>query len=868
MHWLHLLHQKTYMRKLTLLMPALFFGTIAMAQNGKDSTNRAKTDSIVNEIKDDITETIPTVTIDDEGDGGGQGIASILTAGRDPFYSAASFNFNAVRFRIRGYDNDLNATFMNGIPMDNLDNGWTPFGLWGGLNDVMRNRDLSIALRANTFAFGDIGSSTYIDSRASRQRAQTQFGYAISNRNYRHRFNFYHGTGVSKKGWAFTFAGSRRWADEGYVPGTYYDGWSYFAAADKRLNNKHLLSLVVFGAPTENGRQTASVQEAMDLAGTNYYNPAWGWQDGKKRNANTAKSHQPYIILNHEFRLNNNTTWTTAGGYSFGERATTALDWYNSADPRPDYYRYLPSYDLDPAMREQLSNTIAANPDLLQINWDRLYESNRTNGNNVIAGQPVAGSRSRYVIQDRAIYTKRLNLNSVFNTRFGNHVDFTAGASYQWQKNNYFNRVNDLLGGDFYVDLNQFGERDFPSNPSAGQNDLNNPNRILGKGDKYGHNYDINVTKVAGWAQGVFKFNKVDLFAALELSQTNFWRVGHVRNGLYPNNSFGKSSVNDFFNYALKGGITYKIDGRNYIYANGAYMTRAPYFDNVYLAPRTRDLVQNNVESEKIQTLEGGYVLNSPNLKARVTGYYTRFDNQMNVMTFYHDEVRNFVNYALGNIDKVHYGTEIGVEAKILPSFSISAAAAIGRYYYDSRQTAQVTVDNNSSQLDVSQASQTIYSQNFRVPSTPQEAYSLSLNYRSPNYWFVSLTGSYMKEMWLDFNPIRRTRAAVDGLDMNKEEDVAKMHEILDQTQLDDQFTVDLFAGYSWKAPRKLGLGSNTFVVLNAGVNNLLNNKNIVSGGFEQLRFDFENRNTNKFPPKLYYSYGLNYFVSATFRFQ
>jgi hypothetical protein len=857
------------MRKLTLLMPALFFGTIAMAQNSpaKD-TSRTKTDSIVNEIKDDINETIPTVTIDDEGDGGGQGVASILTAGRDPFYNAASFNFNAVRFRIRGYDNDLNATFMNGIPMDNLDNGFTPFGLWGGLNDVMRNRDLSITLRANTFAFGDIGSSTYIDSRASRQRAQTQFGYALSNRNYRHRFNFYHGTGVSKKGWAFTFAGSRRWADEGYVPGTYYDGWSYFAAVDKRFNSKHLLSLVVFGAPTENGRQTASVQEAMDLAGTNYYNPAWGWQGGKKRNANVAKSHQPYIILNHEFRLNNNTTWTTAGGYSFGERATTALDWYNSADPRPDYYRYLPSYDLDPAMQQQMKNTFMANPDLLQINWDRLYESNRTNSNNVIAGQVVPGTRSRYIIQDRAIYTSRLNLNSVFNTRFGNHVDFTAGASYQWQKNNYFNRVNDLLGGDYYVDLNQFGERDFPSNANAGQNDLNNPNRILAKGDKYGHNYDINITKLAGWAQGVFKFNKIDLFAAVELSQTNFWRVGHVKNGLYPDNSFGKSTVNDFLNYALKGGITYKIDGRNYIYANAAYLTRAPYFDNVYLAPRTRDLVQNNVESEKIQTLEGGYVLNAPSLKARVTGYYTRFDNQMNVMTFYHDEVRNFVNYALGNIDKVHYGTEIGVEAKVTTSFSIGAAAAIGRYYYDSRQTAQVSVDNNSSQLDVSQASQTIFSQNFRVPSTPQEAYSLSLNYRSPNFWFVSLTGSYMREMWLDFNPIRRTRAAVDGLDMDKEEDVAKMHDILDQTQLDDQFTVDFFGGYSWKVPRKYGVGSNTFVVFNAGVNNLLNNKNIVSGGFEQLRFDFENRNTNKFPPKLYYSYGLNYFVSATFRFQ
>ncbi|MCE3282965.1 MAG: TonB-dependent receptor, partial [Chitinophagaceae bacterium] len=720
----------------------------------------------------------------------------------------------------------------------------------------------------NTFAFGDIGSSTNIDSRAGRQRKQTSFGYALSNRNYTHRFNFYHGTGVSKKGWAFAFAGSRRWADEGYVPGTYYDGWSYFAAADKRLSSRHLLSLVVFGAPTENGRQTGSVQEAMDLSGSNYYNPAWGWQSGKKRNANIAKSHQPYIILNHEYRINNNTTLTTAAGYSFGERATTALDWYNAADPRPDYYRYLPSYDLDPAWQSQIRNEIIANPDLLQVNWDRLYESNRSNNDSVVAGQVVAGKRSHYILQDRAIYTDRVNFNSIFNTRIGKNVDFTAGASYQWQRNNYFNRVNDLLGGDYYVDLNQFGERDFPSNPGAAQNDLNNPNRIVREGDKYGHNYDINITKAATWAQGILKLDNIDLFLAAELSHTSFWRVGKVKNGLFPDNSFGKADPNNFLNYAVKAGITYKIDGRNYVYLNGAMLTRAPYFDNVYIAPRTRDFVQDNVTSEKIQTIEGGYVLNSPNVKARVTGYYTRFDDQMNVMTFYHDEVRNFVNYALSNIDKVHYGTEIGLETKLTTTWSLSAAAALGRYFFDSRQDAIVTVDNNSTQLDVSQARQTIYSQNYRVPSTPQEAYSLGVNYRSPDFWFVSLTGSYMDEMWLDYNPIRRSRAAVDGLDLTKEGDVALYHSILDQRQLDAQFTLDFFGGYSWKVPSKMGMGRSTFLVLNAGVNNLLNNKNIVSGGFEQLRFDFAGRNVDKFPPKLYYSYGLNYFVSLTLRLQ
>ena len=181
--------------------------------------------------------------------------------------------------------------------MDNLDNGYTPFGLWSGLNDVFRNRDVTIGVRYNTFAFGDIGSTTNIDVRASKQKPQTIFGYAYSNRSYTHHLSFTHSTGLNKKGWAFTFSGSRRYADEGYVAGTYYNGWSWFAAIDKKFGQKQIVSLIAFAAPTESARQGAATTEMISLAGSHYYNPYWGYQNGKKRNANISKSNQPVIIL-------------------------------------------------------------------------------------------------------------------------------------------------------------------------------------------------------------------------------------------------------------------------------------------------------------------------------------------------------------------------------------------------------------------------------------------------------------------------------------------------------------------------------------------------------------------------------------------
>jgi hypothetical protein len=818
------------------------------------------------EIKDNLLDNLPVITLDEDelNKDAGNNIASMLTAGRDPFYAATAFNFSQVRYRFRGYDADASTVLINGVPMKNPDNGYTPWSAWSGLNDMMRNRDMSIGLRANPYAFGLTGTTTFIDARASRQRRQTNIGYALSNRNYTHRFNASYASGMNAKGWAYALAGSVRRAAEGYVPGTGYQGYSYFIAADKQLGTKQLLSVVLLGAPVENARQGAATEEMQLLANDHYYNPYWGYQNGKKRNASVSRSHQPYLLLTHEYTIRNNTVLTTALGYSTGNRSTTGLDWYNAPDPRPDYYRYLPSYTTDETQRKALEARMAADEQLRQINWQRLYDVNRASNETVkdangIAGNDVTGLRSHYILEERVQQTRKLSFSSTLHATLKQQVDISAGLCYQQQSSHYYKKVNDLLGGDFYVNLNQFAERDFPSDPIASQNDADTPNRILKPGDRFGYNYTITVRETSGWLQAVFRQRKFDLFAATSFSGTAYWRTGHVRNGLFPTHSLGKSTVNTFSNYGVKAGINYKLSGRQYIYLNGAYMTRAPFFENVYISPRTRDTRQDKPVNEIWQSAEVGYVMNAPACKLRVSGYYTSITHGMNVLSFYHDDYRNFVNYALSDIDRLYYGAEAGIDAKILPNVSLNLAASFGRYYYNSRQHASVTLDNSTALL----SSETVYVQNYRIAGTPQQVYTAGITYRSPDEWFISLTGNYYDGLWLDFNPIRRTFAATEGLDYKG----SQWHEVVDQLALQGQYTLDCFAGYSWRFARHKVKKQPVYLVLNAGVNNLMNNRNIISGGYEQLRFDFADKNTHKFPPKLFYAYGLNYFISAGFRF-
>lgn len=834
--------------------------SVAYAQTEADSTKLVPVDEL---LENQLTfDEAPVISLDDNDIS--QGISSQLTAGRDPFFSAATFNWGAARFKIRGYDNDNFITYMNGVPMDVLDNGGSSFFLWSGLNDVLRSRENSIGLRPTTYSFGEIGGQFNIDSRASKQWKQLRVSYASTNRNYRNRLMATYNTGLTKSGWAFSLSGSRRWAHEGYVPGTSYDGWSYFASAEKVFNKRHSLALTTFGAPTRSGASAGTIKELQELAGTPYYNPYWGYQGGEKRNSRINQSHQPTFILTHEYSPNNKLNILSAASYTTGIRKQSALDWYNVSDPRPEYYRNLPSYLLDEAYREELIRRIQDDPSLIQVNWDRMYNVNRNNIETIknvdgIAGNDVIGKRSRYIVEQRVTKVQRANLNTIVNATLTENLSFSGGVSYQYLKNRLYKEVGDLLGGDFYVNLNQFAERDYPGS-DANQNDLNRPNQILKEGDKYGYDYDMIFHKTSAWGQLQGNWKKIDAFLSAELSYTTYHRDGHYRNGLFRDNSYGKSEKQNFLNYGVKGGATYKFNGRNYMYANGSYMTRAPYFRDIFVSPRTRNSVIDDPQSEKIAAVESGYVFNSPRFKARLSGYFTKFNDQTQTMTFYHDDFRNNVNYTLTNIDKIHFGGELGIEAKIYKGFSASLAATMGRYFYTSRQKATVTVDNSS---EILSSDEIIFSEYFKVGGTPQTAATLGFSYNSRKYWFVNLYVNYFDDMWLDFNPIRRTWTAVEEVPNPSD----NYDLIIKQERLKRQFTLDVFGGYSWKLDKTFkGMKKAHYLYLNVGVNNITNNKNLVTGGYEQLRYDFENANVNKFPSRYFYAYGVNYFVNVTYK--
>lgn len=808
---------------------------------------------------------IPTITLSDddlEQESNNQNISGILSASQDVFVSAAAFTFGPMRFRIRGYDAENTMVFLNGMPFNELESGRVFWSIWGGLNDVTRNRDTDVGMAPMGYTIGGIGGGTAIDTRASTQRTQKRFSYSMSNRSYRQRLMATYSTGWLEGDWAISLSGSRRWAEEGYVAGTFYDAWSYFASVDKKFNEQHMLNLTAFGAPVKRGRSTSTVQEMYDLAGTNYYNPFWGYQNGKKRNARVVDAHQPVIMLRHDWNISESALLTTTAGVQLGYYGSGAIDWFDAPDPRPDFYRYLPSFlqSENSEAAEIQAATLANSEGARQLNWDDFYYVNRNSQlsekySNLIEGQNYSGNWSQYILENRHYDSHKFNFNSNYQHVMSDQFTLSGGLLYQMQTVKNYKVVEDLLGGDFYVNIDRFAVRDSIGNPDAQQNNLDNPSEILGEGDTFGYNYDSNIRRGEIWAQGAWSLRSVDFSLSGQLSQTTFWRTGYYRNGRFPDNSLGDSEKQNFTNFGLKGGVTYKLSGRHYLYANGMYKTRAPFFRNAYVSPRTRDQVVPNLKSETIYSGEAGYYLRSPGLKGRATVYYTQFRDQVRIIRFYNDFDRAFGNLIMSGVDRLHVGTELALEAKLSAEFSVSAVAALGRYTYNSRASGALYQDNGDD--IVGQAPEfTIYNKNFYVPGMPQSAYTLGLNYNSPNYWFAKLSFNYFDDIWIDYSPIRRTTDAVAGVDPESE----LYREIIEQERADPGFTVDFFGGKSFKF-------GDYYLYLNLGVNNLLNNQSIITGGFEQLRFDVRERNVDAYPPRYFYSYGTNFFANVSLRF-
>ena len=871
----------------------------------------------------------------DMDDSGFEDTPSILFGSNDPYTNIASFGFSNIRFKNRGYTSESQDVYLSGVRLNDAITGYSPFSLWSGLNEATRSKEVTVGTETSTYGFGGYNGVTNINAMPSSVRPGWRFSALTNSALYRLRLMATYASGELDNGWSYAVNVSARIGGNDWVKGVYYRNFAYYAGVEKKFNDVHKLGLVTFAAPGQRGAQNASTQEVYDLMGDNMYNSNWGYQNGKVRNARVRKTFEPVTILKYTMTPDDESEVTATLVWRTGKNGYTAMDWYDAADPRPDYYRNLPSYywmedpDYDRGNFEKYAWAkdawINDVPEYTHLNWDRLYNVNYNNFD------AEGLRRSKYVIEERRVDQNDLNANISFKTYVSKVLTLTGGMTFRWNRTEYYKRLDDLLGGEYYVNLDQFAERDFASTPALVQNDLDyfmkyGEAQVLKVGDKYGYDYFANVFSENLWLNSAFDFGNFKMNLALNGGMTTFWREGMVRKGLFPGldalgneyvmdgkvltsyemvngkkkaiTSKGKSAAPEFFTYAAKLGLQYHFVGGHRIYANAGYFNDAPTFSQSFISPRTRNSLIPDLKTMKTVSTDLNYQYSNNGYNVRVTGFYTKIMDQTDMMSFYDDSQNSFTNFAMSGINQRHMGLELGFKVPLpVQGLSVEGALSWGEYIYTSTPRMTQTIDNSAEVVASNQmvpfwashpvfkkdaAGQYVYAaqdldangvpfadavpevekyQKHYVPSTPQLATNLGLNYRTNSYWFFEIDAQYFANSYLDMNPLYRTDMACAGPD--KIMTPVEVEYMAAQEKFDPVFLLNASIGKSWYIDRKYNFG------FSMNIQNITNNRGVKTGGYEQTRL-IDSKSMERyyrFDPKYFYMQGINYMLNLYFRF-
>tara|TARA_E500000178_G_C17034713_1_gene762692 strand:+ start:255 stop:2816 length:2562 start_codon:yes stop_codon:yes gene_type:complete len=790
-------------------------------------------------------------------------ISGLLNSSMDVFYRTAAYEFSSSFFKVRGLDSDNAFVHINGIKMNKLYNGRPQWSNWGGLNDVLRNQELSNGSIPLKYNFGGILGSNNINIRASEYGEGGRITYSSSNRSYSNRLMATYNSGMLEKGWAYSLSIGRRWGNEGYQDASFYDSNSAFLSVQKIFNSKHSLNLAAIYAPNRRGKVSPNTQEVYDLKGIKY-NEYWGYQDGEKRNSRVKRVVEPIILLNHDWSIDENSSLETSIGYQFGEMGNSRLDYAGGGNPSPAYYQDLPSYFLADTNGPDYEGAYIAQENFVndgQINWNRIYDANITNN--------LSNLNAAYVLYEDRVDDTQLTINSAYNREINENIKITSSVNYRNLVSDNFAEISDMLGGYSYSNIDSFDNLDY---------NLLSPNSIVSDGDKFKYHYKMNAEELSLFSMINFSYNKLEFYLAGDLTNTTYQRDGIFENEANAGNSSGKGEEIKFGGYGVKAGITYKFSGKHILDFNSSYLQKAPSIRNTFTNSRVNHnvvgsdvngLINNSpITEEKVMSFDANYIFRTPIFTGRLTGFYSEVKDANEISFYYADGLvgfeddSEFIQEILQGIDKKYLGVEFGVEAQIIPTVKLKGAASIGQYTYDNNPYLYLGADNNTVAVGPSNL------ENYKIAGGPQRAYSFGFEYRDPDYWFIGVTSNFFTNTYVDVSPLTRTQnfyLAQDGLPFN-DYDIDIARDLLRQEKFDDYMVVNMIGGKSWKI-------DDYFVGFFASINNILDQK-YRTGGFEQGRnanYQQLLQDTNKpkrvFGPKYWYGRGTNYFLNLYFRF-
>ena len=782
---------------------------------------------------------------------------TIVNSNSNIYANEVGYLWSPVRFRYRAFNQKYNDVYINGALMNDAESGQFRYSQVGGLNNQTRSGEYSLPFEANNFSMPSMGGANNYNFRPSAMPIGNKAALSVANRNYTLRGMYSYSSGLNDKGWAVAAALTYRWADRGYVEGTFYNSLSYFLGIEKVTGN-HSISFVTWGNPTERASQGASTDEMYWIANDRYYNPYWGYQNGKKRNSRVINDFAPTALLTWDWKINDDMKLTTSLTGKYSMYKSTKLNYNNSDNPQPDYWKVLPSSyfnvwnEDDNSYRTESAwdawnnayNWLSLSKVNRQIDFDRLYAAN------VSASQQ--GADAMYYIQAKHNNQLDFKLSSTLDMKLDDRQKLVMGMNLGTTKGMHYQTMDDMLGATQFHNINYYALGKYDINSEQVQYDLNNPNAKVGDGDRFGYDYNILVDRADFWTTYSATLSRMHAFVSARVGGTQMQRDGKMRNGLAKDNSYGKSGTARFLDGGGKIGLSFNLGMGNIIQLGAGYELRTPTAYTAFASPEINNDFVANLKNEKVLSAELGYSLNTSWVRANVNAYYSRIKDATEWQCFYFDDANSFSYVSLTGVEKEYYGVEYGLKFKITSAFSIQAVGTVSEAKYANDANVRYMLSTSGDY-----GNDICHLKGVREASTPLFAQSLTLSYNNKG-WFIDLTGNYYDRMYLSPSVYHR-------YDEICEHDNDGNAIVPDQWEGNGGFMLDASIG-------KLIRLKKGQLSINLTLTNILNNRDICTGGYEQSRSDLTSSGNSRgyvfsMNPKKFYAYGTNGMLNFTYRF-
>ena len=782
---------------------------------------------------------------------------TIVNSNSNIYANEVGYLWSPVRFRYRAFNQKYNDVYINGALMNDAESGQFRYSQVGGLNNQTRSGEYSLPFEANNFSMPSMGGANNYNFRPSAMPIGNKAALSVANRNYTLRGMYSYSSGLNDKGWAVAAALTYRWADRGYVEGTFYNSLSYFLGVEKVTGN-HSISFVTWGNPTERASQGASTDEMYWIANDRYYNPYWGYQNGKKRNSRVINDFAPTALLTWDWKINDDMKLTTSLTGKYSMYKSTKLNYNNSDNPQPDYWKVLPSSyfnvwnEDDNSYRTESAwdawnnayNWLSLSKVNRQIDFDRLYAAN------VSASQQ--GADAMYYIQAKHNNQLDFKLSSTLDMKLDDRQKLVMGMNLGTTKGMHYQTMDDMLGATQFHNINYYALGKYDINSEQVQYDLNNPNAKVGDGDRFGYDYNILVDRADFWTTYSATLSRMHAFVSARLGGTLMQRDGKMRNGLAKDNSYGKSGTARFLDGGGKIGLSFNLGMGNIIQLGAGYELRTPTAYTAFASPEINNDFVANLKNEKVLSAELGYSLNTSWVRANVNAYYSRIKDATEWQCFYFDNANSFSYVSLTGVEKEYYGVEYGLKFKITSAFSIQAVGTVSEAKYANDANVRYMLSTSGDY-----GNDICHLKGVREASTPLLAQSLTLSYSNKG-WFIDLTGNYYDHIYLSPSVYYR-------YDEICEHDNDGNAIVPDQLEGNGGFMLDASIG-------KLIRLKKGQLSINLTLTNILNNRDICTGGYEQSRDNLTSSGNSRgyvfsMNPKKFYAYGTNGMLNFTYRF-